>query len=97
MWSSTPVFVTLDPGKPVMPCGLRYRLLSITLEPFNILQQKNVFSLHRWLLDLPPDLQGGVNLLCFSGVTLGENGGTGDLYKHRNKTRRRKLSIVQMF
>ena len=44
MWSSTPVFVTLDPGKPVMPCGLRYRLLSITLEPFNIFQRKNVFS-----------------------------------------------------
>ena len=93
MWSSTPVFVTLDPGKPVMPCGLRYRLLSITLEPFNILQQKNVFSLHRWLLALPPDLQEGVNLLCFSRVTLG---GTGDLYRHRNKTKRRTLFIVQI-
>ena len=95
MWSRTPVFVTLDPGKPVMPCGLRYRLLSITFELFIILQQKSVFSLHCWLLDLPPDLQGGVNLLCFSGVTLG---GTGDLYKHRNKTRsrRRTLFIVQI-
>ena len=35
MWSSCAVFITLDPGKPVMPCGLRYRLLSITLEHFN--------------------------------------------------------------
>ena len=53
VWSSTPVFVTLDPGKPVMPCGLRYRLLSITLEPFNIFQRKSVFSSQRWLLAIP--------------------------------------------